>query len=137
MKNKLLKTLAAGTAAVTLLVSAAYAEGACADARKLLPGTNFDSMAKAHADALTAELGSGETTLTKTADENGKITFYLSSVSSDMIFIDLISDSDGESAASVYVKPRTYAEYSFENLTPGGSYSLSIKSSAKGKALVY
>lgn len=137
MKNKLFKTLAAGTAAVTLLVSAAYAEGAYVDTRKLPPGTNFDSMVKAHAEASTAELSDGETTLIKTADENGKITFYLSSVSSDMVFIDLSLDSTGESVASVYVKPRTFAEYSFENLTPGGSYSLSIKSSAQGRALVY
>ncbi len=148
MKNsKIKRTIAAlSAAAILAAMPAAYAEtggdlsvvpSAAASANKLPPGTGFDSMTAAHPTACTATLTKGETAVTKAADENGKITFYLSSETADIIKINVSTDPAREKVASLCVKPRTFAEYAVEGLTPGGNYLITFTAEANGKALIY
>ncbi len=147
MKNsKIKRTFAAlSAAAILAAMPAAYAEAAnvsltpsvAAAANKLPPGTGFDSMTAAHPTACTAILTKGETTVTRAADENGKITFYLSSETADIIKINVSIDPAREKVASLCAKPRTFAEYTVEGLTPGGNYLITFSAEANGKALIY
>lgn len=147
MKNsKIKRTIAAlSAAAILAAIPAAYAEAAdilltpsaTASANKLPPGTGFDSMTAAHPTACTATLTKGETTVTRAADENGKITFYLSSETADIIKINISTDPAREKVASLCAKPRTFAEYAVEGLTPGGNYLITFSAEANGKALIY
>ncbi len=147
MKNsKIKQTIAAlSAAAILAAMPAAYAEAAnlsltpsaAASANKLPPGTGFDSMTSAHPTACTATLTKGETAVTKAADENGKITFYLSSETADIIKINVSTDPAREKVASLCAKPRTFAEYTVEGLTPGGNYLITFTAEANGKALIY
>ena len=147
MKNsKIKRTIAAlSAAAILAAMPAAYAEAAnvsltpsvAAAANKLPPGTGFDSMTAAHPTACTAILTKGETTVTRAADENGKITFYLSSETADIIKINVSIDPAREKVASLCAKPRTFAEYTVEGLTPGGNYLITFSAEANGKALIY
>ncbi len=138
MKNKLKQTIAAAAAAAMLAaMPAAYADGAGISANRLRPGTNWAYMTNAHPEAQTATLTNGETSLGKTADENGNISLYFTSDTSDMIKIEICPASTRENIGTIYAKPRTFSEYSIHGLTPGESYLITLTSTSNGKALCY
>ncbi len=112
------------------------ADSVFASRNDLLPGTTIDDVESEHRGAKRRTVTTGDNSISVKSGDDGTINFYIDSRTSDMIGARIVSGS-GETLNRIYFTPRAYNSYTIKGLSPGGSYTLEIHTSARAEILYY